>query len=89
MAIRFSTLEAKSVSLHGQSTDEVLKVNRAILRVDPANVAATNRLGIAHMDRGEAEEALAVFEAGLAANPGNHIAAHRIEYLLKRAVHVD
>ncbi len=81
MATRMNDLQIRSTALHGQATDEVLEVNRAILKIDPAHVAATNRLGIAHMDRGEKDEAVEVFEAGVEANPRNGIAQRRLEGL--------
>ena len=79
MATKIPELEARATALHGQDTDEVLEVNREILRLRPDNVAACNRLGIALLQRGEKEEARKVFEKGLAKNPDNTIAARRLE----------
>ena len=84
MAKSLETLKARSDKLHGQSTDEVLKVNRAILEIEPGHVAATNRLGIAYVDRGDQEKALETFSAGFEANPRNQIAQRRIEGLHKK-----
>ncbi len=78
MASKIPQLEARSAELHGTNDDEVLEVNREILRLRPGHVAACNRLGIALLDRGEKEEARKVFERGLAKNPGNTIAARRL-----------
>jgi len=81
MATSLEALQNRSVALHGQATDEVLAVNRAILEIDPSHVAATNRLGIAYIARGDKDSALATFEAGVAANPHNEIAHRRLEGL--------
>ncbi len=78
MASKIPELEARATALHGQDTDEVLEVNREILRLRPDNVAACNRLGIALLQRGEKEEARKVFEKGVAKNPSNTIAQRRL-----------
>ena len=78
MASKIPELEARATALHGQDTDEVLEVNREILRLRPDNIAACNRLGIALLQRGEKEEARKVFEKGLAKNPDNSIAKRRL-----------
>ncbi len=78
MASKIPELEARATALHGQDTDEVLEVNREILRLRPDNIAACNRLGIALLQRGEKEEARKVFEKGLAKNPDNTIARRRL-----------
>ena len=78
MASKIPELEARATALHGQDTDEVLEVNREILRLRPDNIAACNRLGIALLQRGEKEEARKVFEKGLAKNPENSIAKRRL-----------
>ena len=78
MASKIPELEARATALHGQDTDEVIEVNREILRLRPDNVAACNRLGIALLNRGEKEEARKVFEKGLAKNPDNAIARRRL-----------
>ncbi len=78
MASKIPELEARATALHGQDTDEVLEVNREILRLRPDNEAACNRLGIALLNRGEKEEARKVFEKGLAKNPQNTIAQRRL-----------
>jgi tetratricopeptide (TPR) repeat protein len=78
MASKIPELEARATELHGQDTDEVIEVNREILRLRPDNVAACNRLGIALLQRGEKEEARKVFEKGLAKNPSNSIAKRRL-----------
>ncbi len=78
MASKIPELEQRAVELHGESTDEVLEVNREILRLRPGNVAACNRLGIALIARGEKEEARKVFEKALAKNPENPIAKRRL-----------
>ncbi len=78
MASKIPELEARATELHGQDTDEVLEVNREILRLRPDNVAACNRLGIALLQRGEKEEARKIFEKGLAKNPDNPIARRRL-----------
>ena len=78
MASKIPELEARATELHGQDTDEVIEVNREILRLRPDNVAACNRLGIALLQRGEKEEARKVFEKGLAKNPDNAIARRRL-----------
>ena len=77
-ASKIPELEARATELHGQDTDEVLEVNREILRLRPDNIAACNRLGIALLQRGEKEEARKVFEKGLAKNPDNSIAKRRL-----------
>ena len=77
-ASKIPELEARATELHGQDTDEVLEVNREILRLRPDNMAACNRLGIALLQRGEKEEARKVFEKGLAKNPDNAIAKRRL-----------
>lgn len=77
-ASKIPELEARATELHGQDTDEVLEVNREILRLRPDNIAACNRLGIALLQRGEKEEARKVFEKGLAKNPENSIAKRRL-----------
>lgn len=81
MASKIPELEARAEALHGEATDEVLEVNREILRLRPGHVAACNRLGIALINRGEKEEARKVFEKGLAKNPENRIAARRLQEL--------
>jgi Flp pilus assembly protein TadD len=78
MASKIPELEARATALHGQDTDEVIEVNREILRLRPDNIAACNRLGIALLSRGEKEEARKVFEKGLAKNPDNTIAQRRL-----------
>ena len=78
MASKIPELEARATALHGSDTDEVIEVNREILRLRPTNVAACNRLGIALLHRGETEEARKVFTKGVAKNPENHIAARRL-----------
>ena len=78
MASKIPELEARATALHGQDTDEVIEVNREILRLRPDNMAACNRLGIALLNRGEKEEARKVFEKGLAKNPDNAIAKRRL-----------
>lgn len=78
MASKIPELEARATALHGQDTDEVIEVNREILRLRPDNIAACNRLGIALLSRGEKEEARKVFEKGLAKNPDNAIARRRL-----------
>ncbi len=78
MTSKIPELEARATALHGQDTDEVIEVNREILRLRPDNEAACNRLGIALLKRGEKEEARKVFEKGLARNPDNTIAARRL-----------
>lgn len=78
MASKIPELEARATALHGEDTDEVIEVNREILRLRPGNIAACNRLGIALLSRGEVEEARKVFEKGLAKNPDNQIAARRL-----------
>jgi cytochrome c-type biogenesis protein CcmH/NrfG len=79
MASKIPELEARAEALHGEDTDEVLEVNREILRLRPGHIAATNRLGIALLARGEKEEARKVFVKGLDKNPANAIAARRLE----------
>ena len=81
MASKIPELEARAQELHGEITDEVLEVNREILRLRPDNEAACNRLGIALLKRGEKEEARKVFEKGVAKNPNNTIAARRLHEL--------
>ncbi len=78
MASKIPELEARAEALHGEDTDEVIEVNREILRLRPGHIAATNRLGIALLSRGEKEEARKVFAKGVDKNPDNHIAARRI-----------
>ena len=58
---------ARALHEHGDTSDEALEVNAAILALDPTNAAATNRLGVALTKRGQLEDALAVFQDGLAA----------------------
>ena len=77
-ASKIPELEARATALHGQDTDEVIEVNREILRLRPDNMAACNRLGIALLSRGEKEEARKVFEKGVAKNPDNTIAKRRL-----------
>jgi Flp pilus assembly protein TadD len=81
MASKIPELEARAAELHGEDSDEVIEVNREILRLRPDNMAACNRLGIALLSRGEKEEARKVFEKGLAKNPDNTIAARRLHEL--------
>jgi tetratricopeptide (TPR) repeat protein len=78
MASKIPELEARATELHGEDTDEVIEVNREILRLRPGNEAACNRLGIALLSRGEVEEARKVFEKGVAKNPDNAIAKRRL-----------
>ena len=78
MASKIPELEARATALHGEDTDEVIEVNREILRLRPDNMAACNRLGIALLSRGEVEEARKVFEKGVAKNPDNAIAKRRL-----------
>jgi hypothetical protein len=58
--------------------DGALKVNRAILAIEPGHVVATNRLGAGLMKAGRAKEALEVYEAGLLVHPDNAIMRDRI-----------
>lgn len=81
MASKIPELEARAEALHGESTDEVLEVNREILRLRPGNMAACNRLGIALLARGEKEEARKVFMKGVEKNPDNAIAVRRLHEL--------
>ena len=81
MASKIPELEARATELHGEDTDEVIEVNREILRLRPDNMAACNRLGIALISRGEVEEARKVFQKGVAKNPENLIAARRLQEL--------
>jgi Flp pilus assembly protein TadD len=78
MASKIPELEARATALHGEDTDEVIEINREILRLRPDNMAACNRLGIALISRGEVEEARKVFEKGVAKNPENAIAKRRL-----------
>ena len=78
MASKIPELEARATALHGEDTDEVIEVNKEILRLRPDNMAACNRLGIALLSRGEVEEARKVFEKGVAKNPENTIAKRRL-----------
>jgi Flp pilus assembly protein TadD len=78
MASKIPELEARATALHGEDTDEVIEVNREILRLRPDNIAACNRLGIALLSRGEVEEARKVFQKGVAKNPDNAIAKRRL-----------
>jgi Flp pilus assembly protein TadD len=78
MASKIPELEARATALHGEDTDEVIEINREILRLRPDNMAACNRLGIALLSRGEVEEARKVFEKGVAKNPDNAIAKRRL-----------
>ena len=78
MASKVPELEARATALHGEDTDEVIEVNREILRLRPDNIAACNRLGIALLSRGEVEEARKVFLKGVAKNPENAIAKRRL-----------
>lgn len=57
---------------------EVEPVARAILSRDPADRVAVNALGRTLLARGEPEEALEVYEAGLDADPENTVAANRV-----------
>lgn len=79
MASKIPELEARAEALHGSDCDEVIEVNKEILRLRPANIAACNRLGIALLHRGEVEAARKVFQKGLAKNPENTIAARRLQ----------
>lgn len=81
MASKVPELQARAAALHGECTDEVIEINREILRLRPDDEAACNRLGIALLKRGEKEEARKVFEKGLAKNEGNTIAARRLHEL--------
>jgi tetratricopeptide (TPR) repeat protein len=78
MASKIPELRERATALHGECTDEVIEVNREILRLRPDDMAACNRLGIALLDRGEPEEARKVFEKGVAKNPENTIAKRRL-----------
>ena len=78
MASKIPELQTRATALHGQDSDEVIEVNREILRLRPDDMAACNRLGIALLHRGEKEEARKVFEKGLAKNPDNAIARRRL-----------
>lgn len=78
MASKIPELEARATALHGEDTDEVIEVNREILRLRPDNIAACNRLGIALLSRGEVEEARKVFQKGVNKNPDNAIAKRRL-----------
>lgn len=51
-------LQRRARERHGQIDDETLDINREILRMDPMNSAATNRLAIALHKRGELERRL-------------------------------
>jgi tetratricopeptide (TPR) repeat protein len=78
MASKIPELEARAEALHGEDTDEVIEVNKEILRLRPGHVAATNRLGICLLARGEKDEARKVFAKGVEKNPDNTIAARRL-----------
>src|SRR4051794_15222468 len=60
-------------------SDEVISANGILLEADPASKVPCNRLGIALVNRGRLEEALAVFERGLAAEPENAVGERRLE----------
>lgn len=81
------TLERRARALHeqGDTSEEAVSLNAAILALDPTNASATNRLGIALTKRGEFDDALAVFRDGLAANTANEIAARRVKDLERQA----
>ncbi|HWT22946.1 MAG TPA: tetratricopeptide repeat protein [Solirubrobacteraceae bacterium] len=86
MADDLSSLEQRAQRLHeqGDVSDEALALNIAILARDHTSARATNRLGNAHVKRGELEDALAVFRDGLAANTRNAIAARKAKELERR-----
>jgi predicted Zn-dependent protease len=61
------------------SDDEALRVNAAILELEPNHAVATSRLGIGLLNAGRAAEAAEVLEAGLRAHPGNAIMRRRLD----------
>jgi len=54
--------------------EEAAAMNRAIISVFPSDVDAYNRLGKAHMEMGECEDARRAYEKALELEPGNSIA---------------
>jgi hypothetical protein len=80
MARSLDDLRARSDALAGNlADDEALEVNAAVLEIEPGDAVATNRLGAGLISVGRAAEAVAVFEAGLEAHPGNSIMRDRLK----------
>jgi tetratricopeptide (TPR) repeat protein len=73
-------LLARSLALSDQlGTDEALRINEAILTLDPANELAATRLGIGLLNAGRLEEAIAVLEEAVRAHPENTVAGKRLQ----------
>src|SRR3954454_10664725 len=80
MARSLDDLRARSDALASNLDDaEALEVNAAILRVEPGDAVATNRLGAGLIAGGRSAEAVGVFEAGLEAHPANAIMRDRLK----------
>ena len=64
--------------------EEAIAINTSILRQDPADPVALNRLGRAHEAIGSIEQAMQAFEEAVAVDPGNAIALRRLGDLERR-----
>jgi tetratricopeptide (TPR) repeat protein len=74
------TQQAIDLALRGQ-WKEALRVNESILNLFPTDIEARNRLGKAHLELGQYQEALAAYRATLEVDPNNVIARKNIRRL--------
>jgi hypothetical protein len=77
-------LRDRSAALAGETGEDALEVNRAILALAPADPVASNRLGIALINLHRYEEAVEVLAPAVDAHPDNPIAVKRLEEARRR-----
>lgn len=77
---RQSTKQAISLAMEG-NWEEAVAVNRSILEVFPDDVEALNRLGRAHLELGEYQEAEVAYRRTIEIDPYNAIAAKNLQRL--------